>query len=132
MAALALLLLPPSPGAASTETVAGRATVIDGDTIEIRSQRIRPHGVDAPKTSQRCRDQTAASWPCGRRAAHALDAFLAASRPTTCRIRDRDRWGRAVATCFRGDGADINAWLVREGWALDWPRYSRGAYAAAQ
>lgn len=37
-----------------------------------------------------------------------------------------------VATCARADGRDVNGWLVRQGWALDWPRYSRGAYAAAQ
>lgn len=132
MAALALLLLPPSPGPASAETVAGRATVIDGDTIEIRGARIRLHGLDAPETGQQCRDASGAPWPCGRRAAFALDDFLAAARPTTCTRTDTDRWGRMVATCLRADGRDVNDWLVRQGWALDWQRYSGGAYAAAQ
>ena len=31
----------------------GRATVIDGDTIEIRSQRIRLDAIDAPDKSTR-------------------------------------------------------------------------------
>jgi len=29
-------------------------------------------------------------------------------------------------------GADLGEWLVRSGLALDWPRYSKGKYAAAQ
>jgi len=29
-------------------------------------------------------------------------------------------------------GTDIADWLVRNGFALDWPQYSKGGYAAAQ
>jgi endonuclease YncB( thermonuclease family) len=29
-------------------------------------------------------------------------------------------------------GVDLADWLVRGGLALDWPRYSRGGYVAAQ
>ncbi len=32
----------------------GRATVIDADTIEIRGERIRLDGIDAPESSQTC------------------------------------------------------------------------------
>ena len=34
--------------------LAGRARVIDGDTIEVGSARIRPLGVDAPESAQSC------------------------------------------------------------------------------
>jgi endonuclease YncB( thermonuclease family) len=30
------------------------------------------------------------------------------------------------------DGGDINAAIVRRGWAVDWPRYSSGAYSREQ
>lgn len=112
--------------------ITGRASVVDGDTIDIRGERIRLDGIDAPESWQRCDDARGRSYPCGRAAAAALDAFLAAARPTRCEYVQRDRYGRFVATCFRADGADVNRWLVRQGHALDWPRYSRGKYADAQ
>lgn len=110
----------------------GRASVIDGDTIEIAGERIRFNGVDAPESWQRCLDANGAEYRCGKVAADALDAFLAESRPTQCRELGRDRYKRAVAECFRADGVSVNAWLVRNGHALDWPRYSKGRYAGEQ
>ncbi len=35
--------------------LAGTASVIDGDTIEVHGQRIRLHGIDAPESRQLCR-----------------------------------------------------------------------------
>lgn len=101
--------------------IAGRASVIDGDTIDIHGERIRLHGIDAPEGAQRCyRDGEL--WPCGRRAAFALADHIGA-RTVRCEPRDRDRYGRIVAVCFAG-GADIGAWMVRQGWALAYRRYS--------
>jgi endonuclease YncB( thermonuclease family) len=110
----------------------GRASVIDGDTIEIRGQRIRLHGIDAPEGRQTCEDRAGREYRCGQAAAKALDEWLAQSRPTRCKERDVDRYKRVVAQCWRADGGEVNAWLVRSGHALDWPRYSKGAYAAEQ
>ena len=115
-------------GAASAaEPIIGRASVIDGDTIDVHGERIRIWGIDAPESGQTCqRDKQ--DWRCGTDAAFALDNMLA-RRPVTCRQKDRDRYGRTVATCRVGD-VDIGGWMVREGWALDYRRYSKAAYAA--
>lgn len=118
--------------AIAAEAVIGRATVIDGDTIEILDKRIRLHGIDAPEARQKCKDKSGLDYPCGRYAAMALDWFLKASRPTRCEIVDRDRYQRLVGVCFRADGNEINLWMVGNGEAVDWTRYSGGSYAAAQ
>lgn len=130
--AIVLALLSGIGAASAGELLVGRASVIDGDTIEIHGERVRFNGIDAPESWQRCRDGSGAEYRCGKAAADALNAFLAGSRPTSCRELDRDRYKRIVAVCHRADGVDVNAWLVRSGHALDWPRYSNGAYAGAQ
>ncbi|MGQ2901720.1 thermonuclease family protein [Neoaquamicrobium sediminum] len=108
--------------------IAGRASVVDGDTIEIKGQRVRFWGIDAVEKRQPCFHDPR----CATRIANALDEWLASSRPTSCRVRDRDRWGRFVAQCYRADGADVSRWLVSNGYALDWPKYSRGYYTKDQ
>jgi endonuclease YncB( thermonuclease family) len=114
------------------QTIVGRASVIDGDTIEISGQRIRFNGIDAPESIQRCNDASGRSYACGRKSANALDEFLATSRPVTCEFVDWDQYGRFVGNCARADGTSVQGWLVRNGHALDWPRYSHGAFAAQE
>ena len=108
--------------------VAGRARVIDGDTIEVGAVRIRLFGVDAPESAQRCL-AGGRHWPCGEQATRALVRHID-SRSVACEERDQDRYGRIVAVCRYG-GQDVNAWLVREGWAMAYRRYS-SAYAGEE
>ncbi|WP_164547111.1 MULTISPECIES: thermonuclease family protein [unclassified Mesorhizobium] len=118
--------------AVNAPAIVGTASVVDGDTIEIHGQRIRFNGIDAPESRQLCKDVNGVDYPCGRRSAEALDTFLAASRPVQCTFVAWDRYHRFVADCRRADGASVTTWMVDHGQALDWPRYSNGAYAQLQ
>lgn len=118
--------------AGSPAPITGVASVIDGDTIEVHGQRIRFNGIDAPESAQQCGDAKGFRYQCGSQAAAALDGFLAASRPVRCEFVAWDRYSRFVGDCRRADGASVAGWMVEHGQALDWPRYSRGAYAAQQ
>jgi endonuclease YncB( thermonuclease family) len=128
IAAVLMLLLLPSPALA--DDLAGQASVIDGDTLEIHGTRIRLWGIDAPESSQLCRGADSLPYRCGSQAANGLDAFIA-RRPVNCFPLNFDPYGRTVATCLVG-GADLGEWLVHNGLALDWPQYSKGKYDRAQ
>ena len=110
------------PAHAARPTLSGRARVVDGDTLDVGGVRIRLHGVDAPESRQTC-VAGGRRWACGERATRAL-AGLVGGRTVSCEERDRDRYGRAVAVCRVG-GRDVNAWMVSQGLALAYRRYSR-------
>ncbi|RAI32542.1 thermonuclease family protein [Rhodoplanes serenus] len=126
---LAALLAAAPALAEPAAPISGRSRVIDGDTIDVDGRRIRLWGIDAPEGAQQCaRDGRA--YPCGDEAAEALAALIGGAEPR-CEPRDRDRYGRTVATCYvtrAGVRVDLAAELVALGWALDFGRYSRGAY----
>jgi succinoglycan biosynthesis protein ExoI len=128
---MVLVLLAQIVFALAAEPIIGRATVIDGDTIEIRGQRIRLWGVDAPEGRQSCQNAAGKNYRCGKVAADALDELLAAARPTRCEPVDIDRYKRVVARCYAGK-ADVAEVLIKRGLAVDYTQYSKGAYAAAE
>ncbi|WP_292449862.1 hypothetical protein [Mesorhizobium sp.] len=37
-----------------------------------------------------------------------------------------------MGDCERADGRSVQQWLVEQGPALDWPKYSSGAFASLQ
>ena len=117
---------------ASGTTIVGRATVVDGDTIKIKGQRIRFNGIDAPESGQRCSKQDGRSYSCGSQSAFSLDKTLVSSRPTRCKFVSWDRYKRFVGDCYLSDGRSVASLMVQAGHALDWPRYSGGAYKREQ
>jgi len=114
----------PAPFDASTarkeqtpEDIVGRAFVIDGDSIVIRKTQIRLFGVDAPEIDH----------PYGNIAKWAL-VSLCKGHDVRAQIIERDTHGRTVALCTLPDGRDLSAEMVKQGLAIDWPKFSGGKY----
>jgi endonuclease YncB( thermonuclease family) len=116
-------LLPPPlrPDGPARVDLAGPATVTDADTIVIGGVTVRLDGVDAPEARQTC-EHGGQPWACGAEATQALRGFLG-GRHVSCEGLGQDRFGRTLGRCWVG-GEDVNAWLVREGWAVAYTRYS--------
>jgi len=115
--------------AAGKPVITGVASVIDGDTIDVSGTRIRLHGIDAPEGGQLCTRANGAVWQCGDESARALTRLLGRSQ-VRCEANGQDRYRRTIAVCFRA-GVDINQWMVANGWAMAFRRYSM-AYASAE
>lgn len=107
------------PGLANS--IAGQASVIDGDTIEIRGERIRLVSIDAPESRQPCFDREGRAWRCGQQAALALSDFIA-RRPVTCRSQGKDRYRRILGNCSVAN-VSLSGWMIENGWAV--PYYDR-------
>lgn len=114
-AVLALaFILAASP--AHADTIAGRASIVDADTIEIHGERIRILDVDAPESRQPCIRPDGSEWRCGQQAAFALADWFGA-RTVSCDTTKRDKYGRWLARCSVA-GADVAAWLAASGWGV--------------
>jgi endonuclease YncB( thermonuclease family) len=106
--------------------VFGPAVVTDGDTLKIGRERIRLFGIDAPEGKQSC-ERDGVPWLCGQEAGAYLRK-LVGGESLTCAQRNKDRYGRVVATCKLPDGRDIGAVMVGAGLALAYRRYGGKLY----
>ncbi len=110
-----------SPINAEAQIIAGRAQVIDGDTIEIQRKKIRLYAIDAFESKQICKISEK-SYLCGNKSAWHLDTLIN-SRTVICRGKEKDRYGRLIADCTVGN-LSLNEAMVRSGWALAYKKYS--------
>ena len=118
--AIAVLLLPAMAEAAD---ITGVPKIREGDHIQIGNTRIRLGGIDAPSVDQLCLNTQGERWTCGVAARDELIKY-ADNKSWTCHTRQTiDRRGRTVARC-EVNGEDIQKWLVRNGWALSYARFS--------
>tara|TARA_Y100001970_G_scaffold229119_1_gene284120 strand:- start:839 stop:1273 length:435 start_codon:yes stop_codon:yes gene_type:complete len=101
----------------------GDFRVVDGDTIYKGSKKFRLEGIDAPESSQSCLYQGKA-WFCGRAATSALEKNIEAGKMIKCEGDEKDSYGRVIAVCY-ADNQNLNAWMVKNGWALAYIKYSK-------
>ena len=124
---VALVLL---TGGANAAELSGTAKVTDGDTIRIGDARIRLWGIDAPERRQTCQGRNGDVYECGRDSAAVLNE-LTRGRQVECEVKDRDRYGRVVGVC-RTESGQLNASMVRRGWAVEYTQFSKGRYSQEQ
>jgi endonuclease YncB( thermonuclease family) len=123
---LAVLLV--APAVATAQTLAGVARAVDGDSLSIGEHQIRLFGIDAPEYRQTCQ-VNASPWACGADAAAAL-RMAVHGKQLTCIARDRDVYGRTVASCLAA-GQDVGAAMVNQGLAVVLDN-GRADYAAVE
>ena len=97
--------------------IQGSAYVTDGVTIVIERTQIRLFGVDAPELDH----------PFGKKAKWAM-VKLCKGHKIRAEVSDEDDYGRVVARCYLPDGRDLSAEMVKQGLAIDWPKFSGGIY----
>ncbi|WP_455475363.1 thermonuclease family protein [Bartonella sp. B17] len=107
----------------SNTSIKGNASVIDGDSIVIHSVIIRLIGIDAPELHQFCGD-TRKQYPCGLEAKKYLKQLIA-NQLITCYWNKKDKYHRILATCKTKKIDNINAMMVRNGWAISYYNYPK-------
>lgn len=101
----------------------GVPRIVDGDTLTIGLIKVRLEGIDAPETDQVCLNANGLRWTCGIDARDQL-ALHIGGRDIKCSSSGTDAYRRTLGTCYFGD-EDLNAWMVQQGWALAYVKYSK-------
>ena len=99
----------------------GKAKVIDGDTIVINGEKIRFGGIDTPERNKIGHNFSKIK----------LKKKLGNNIITCLREPQLDTWGRTVAECFLDDES-ISSYMVKNGYACDYKKYSKKKYAKQQ
>ena len=102
------------------QSPSGAARVIDGDSLEVAGTEVRLQGIDAPEYGQTC-NSTGKNIPCGRQAAKWFRRLIN-GRQVVCSGWETDQYGRLLANCV-ASGVDLNAKMVRDGWAVSYGGY---------
>jgi endonuclease YncB( thermonuclease family) len=110
------------------DPVSGTFIAIDGDSLRKGKTEFRLHAIDAPELNQTCLTSSGRTYPCGREARQALK-LLTTNRSLECQVFETDRYGRGIATCV-SDKLEINAEMVRLGWAIAYRRHGLGYVGA--
>ena len=116
------------------EEIFGHARVIDGDTVHIGNFKIRLEGIDAPEIKQICKKPYLKvsnfigftfnkNYNCGLVSKKKLIDKIDNSK-IKCISSSKDRYKRFLATCFK-DKVNLNKWMVRNGNAVAYKRYSK-------
>jgi endonuclease YncB( thermonuclease family) len=104
------------------EPIIGIPQVLDGDTIQIGTTRIRLYGIDAFEAEQMCFGQEGGQYGCGGKATRALSELINADF-VVCVPKGFDAYRRQLAVC-RASSVDLSSAMVRQGHALAYVKYA--------
>ena len=90
--------------------------VVDGDSLEINSTRIRLTGIDAPEYMQSCKTDKNKKYNCGNKSKEFLKQLIK-DKTITCISHSKDQYGRDLCTCYAND-IEINKEMVLSGYAI--------------
>jgi len=96
----------------------GKVRIIDGDSIEIKNEKIRFLGIDAFEKKQECIRKDGTKYKCGEAAISNL-LMIISGQPVRCVTKKKDRYKRWLATCYIGM-LDINENMVLYGNAFSY------------
>ena len=111
--------------------IIGIAKVIDGDTLKIGSKKIRLYGIDAPEKKQKCKKKYLninflyfqKEYNCGIVSKNNLKKKIE-NKVIKCMYKSKDRYARYLGICYL-ENLDLNKWMVKNGDALAYKKYSR-------
>ena len=116
------------------QEIIGIPKIVDGDTIYINNYKIRLEGIDAPEIQQKCKKEKLKissiigytfykEYYCGKHSKDNLAVKVKGSK-IKCISFTKDRYKRYLAKCFK-DKINLNRWMVRNGYAVAYRRYSK-------
>ena len=94
----------------------GDVYVVDGDSLKLGEQTVRPAHIDAPEYYQTCKRADKSTYNCGIKAREKLESLLKLGK-LSCKTVGRDIYNRDMSECFAGR-TNINLEMVRSGWAV--------------
>ena len=109
--------------------------ITDGDTIKIDGEIIRFSGIDTPESNYRGKKQVCylndKKFYCGEFSKEKLIEKIGNNYVSCEREKEKDQWGRTLAECFV-NGESLSRYMVRNGYAFDFVRYSKKKYSEDQ
>ena len=105
----------------SNNLFASHVTVIDGDTIRLGDVKLRFSGIDAPEINQTCL-ASEGKVACGKISRDLLIEKVTNNK-ISCTDEGKDFYGRVLGECFV-NGESLSSYLVREGFAFAYRKYS--------
>ena len=109
--------------------------IIDGDTIRLNGTKIRFSGIDAPESFFRGKKQFCyielKKIDCASLSKKFLESSIGKNK-IKCNLEKKpDQYNRSLGECFVNNQS-LSRMLVKNGYAFDYPKYSKGKYSKEQ